>query len=51
MTDTQILAYVAANVIAIDQRNPLVIMTLTTGQSFTGFTLSACVLAAVAAGF
>jgi hypothetical protein len=51
MTDTQILDYVAANVLTIDQSGPLVNMILNTGQAFQGFTLSACVLASVAAGF
>ena len=51
MSDTDTLNYIGANVVAIDQRNTWVIMTLQTGQSFTGLTLSACVLAAVAAGF
>lgn len=51
MTDTDILAYVAAKVDAINQHNPWVIMTLTTGQSFTGLSLSECVLNAIAAGF
>jgi hypothetical protein len=51
MSDTDILAYIAANVSTIDQRNPMVIISLMTGQSFTGFTLSQCVLNAVAAGF
>lgn len=51
MSDTDILNYVAANAMLIDQRNPLVILTITSGQSFTGFTLSACVVAAVAAGY
>lgn len=51
MTDTDILGYIAAKVEMINQHNTWVIMTLVTGQSFTGLTLSECVLNAIAAGF
>jgi len=51
MTDTEILAYIEENVRGIDQTEPMMVITLQTGQSFMGLNLSACVLAAVAAGF
>lgn len=51
MTDTQILAYIAANVLSIDQSQTLVNIILRTGQAFQGLTLSDAVQAAVAAGF